>query len=58
MLERSIKNYEMIFNGLIGKEEQIANVSDYLKLNLKFCALLSHSSRYFNNNQDIYKRQQ
>jgi hypothetical protein len=47
MMERSLKNYETLLGSLVSREEQIAHGTGFLKLSLRYCALLSHSERYF-----------
>lgn len=45
-MERSLKNYEALLAGLVSREEQVAHGTAFLKLSLRYCALLSHSERY------------
>jgi len=46
MMDRSVRDYENLLGGLLAREEQIAHGTACLKLNLRYCALLSHAERH------------
>ena len=46
MMDRSARDYEALLGGLLTREEQIAHGTAYLKLSLRYCALLSHAERH------------
>jgi hypothetical protein len=46
MMDRSVRDYENLLGGLLTREEQIAHGTACLKLNLRYCALLSHAERH------------
>ena len=45
MMERSPRHYELVFGCPMSREEQIAHGAAFLKLSLRYCALLSHAER-------------
>jgi hypothetical protein len=45
-MDRSVRDYESLLGALLTREEQVAHGTAYLKLSLRYCALLSHAERH------------